>query len=202
MAEFVHKNEVSLSGVVVGMPKYSHENHAVRFYKFPLRIRRLSGQEDELMVVISEYLLEECPVIEGETVHVEGQLRSYNCKTAEKNRLILTVYAQEVCFTQQEYWNEIVLSGVLCKEPHRRSTPLGREICDIMLAVNRIYGRADYIPCIAWGRLAEKIGVMHVGDSLYFEGRIQSRCYQKILETGVEKRTAYEVSVMRLLEDY
>lgn len=201
MAENVHKNEVSLSGVAAGEPEYSHENHTLRFYKFILRIRRLSGQEDELVVVLPEHLLNQTVIEEGARIHVEGQLRSYNCKTDESNHLILTVYAKEIFCVGEEDWNVILLSGVLCKTPHRRSTPLGREICDIMLAVNRIYGRADYIPCVAWGKLAERIGNMNVGEALHFEGRVQSRQYQKNLGTTVEKRTAYEVSVMRLLPE-
>ena len=201
MNEYIHKNEVVLTGTVLTTPEYSHANHEERFYKFSLGILRLSGNSDELVIIISEKLLRQYSVDEGERVTLTGQLRSYNNKAGIGSKLVITVYAQTITYGEEEDRNEIVLGGVLCKNPILRSTPLGREICDMMLAVNRRYGRADYIPCIAWGALANEIGGMSVGNEVAFEGRIQSRTYHKTTETGVECRTAYEVSMMCLLED-
>ncbi len=201
MKESVHKNDVVLTGTVLTIPEYSHTNHDERFYKFLLGIFRLSGNSDELVIIISEKLLKQYPIREGARVDITGQLRSYNNKAGVGSRLVITVYAQTIDCGKVEDCNEIVLSGVLCKNPVLRSTPLGREICDMMLAVNRRYGRADYIPCIAWGALANEIGDMSVGDEVAFEGRIQSRTYRKTTDSGVECRTAYEVSLMRMLDN-
>lgn len=201
MAEYIHKNEVTAAGTVLAAPEYSHENHRERFYKFPLRIMRLSGQADELTVVLAEELLAQAPLCAGMRVSLTGQLRSYNNKTGKGNRLVITVFAKTLRCGAEGDCNEIRLAGVICKAPIRRRTPLGREICDIMLAVNRRYGRADYIPCIAWGALADEIGTLTVGAQLAFEGRVQSRCYTKMTEHGAEKRVAYEVSVMCLASE-
>lgn len=202
MSERTHKNEVTLAGTVLMAPDYSHTNHGERFYKFPLRILRLSGQADELVVVAGETLLREMPVGQGTRLCLGGELRSYNNKSGQGSRLVITVFAH--CLetgADREDQNRILLTGALCKAPVRRRTPLGREICDLMLAVNRRYGRADYIPCIAWGGLAEQTGLLAVGDTLAFEGRVQSRVYHKATEHGTEERTAYEVSVMCLEQE-
>lgn len=199
MTEAIHQNKVILTGTALAQPEYSHSNHGERFYKFPLQIMRLSGQADELIVVAGETLLRDASVQQGVRLHLEGQLRSYNNKSGQGSRLVITVFAHAIDGSAgKEDCNCILLSGVLCKTPVRRSTPLGREICDIMLAVNRRYGRADYIPCIAWGALAEETGRLDVGDPLSFEGRVQSRVYHKATKQGIEERTAYEVSVMCL----
>lgn len=201
MTENIHKNEVMLTGTVLAPPEYSHSNHEERFFKFPLRILRLSGQADELIVMAGEALLQQYSVCRDDRLHLTGQLRSYNNKSGQGSRLVITVFARTFDSGEsEEDQNTILLSGVLCKTPVRRSTPLGREICDMMLAVNRRYGRADYIPCIAWGALAEEIGRRDVGDDLAFEGRVQSRVYHKVTEQGTENRVAYEVSVMCLME--
>ena len=200
MTEYIHKNEVTAAGTVLAPPAYSHENHRERFYKFPLRILRLSAQADELAVVVSETLLAHQPLEAGMHVALTGQLRSYNNKSGQGNRLIITVFAKTLCCEDGADHNEICLTGVICKPPVRRRTPLGREICDIMLAVNRRYGRADYIPCIAWGALAGALGELDVGAPLSFAGRVQSRSYTKLTEEGPQTRVAFEVSVMCLTE--
>lgn len=202
MSEWTHKNEVTLVGVALAAPDYSHTNHGERFCKFPLRVLRLSGQTDELVVIAGETLLRSVPVERGTRLCLQGELRSYNNKSGQGSRLVITVFAY--CLESgagREDQNRILLTGALCKAPVRRRTPLGREICDLMLAVNRRYGRADYIPCIAWGMLAEETGSLAVGDTLAFEGRVQSRIYRKTTERGTEERTAYEVSVMRLEQE-
>ena len=198
MEEHTYENEILLTGTVLAPPEYSHSNHAERFFRFPLQVLRLSGHADELMVLAPERLLQWMTVETGERVSLEGQLRSYNNKSGRGSRLVITVFARTLCRGGKEDRNEIRLSGVLCKPPVRRCTPLGREICNLMLAVNRSYGRADYIPCIAWGLLAEETGMLEVGDPLSFEGRVQSRLYHKMTPQGKEDRTAYEVSVMCL----
>lgn len=198
MTENCHKNEVLLTGRVLTAPEYSHCNHENRFYKFQMELLRLSGQRDVLVVIVGEELLEEMPVQAGKRLTVLGQLRSYNNRTGAGSKLVLTVFAQTLGCAEPQDENVILLTGALCKKPMRRNTPLGREICDIMLAVNRTYGRSDYIPCIAWGALAGEISEMQVGDTLSFQGRIQSRIYHKLTAQGMEQRVAYEVSVMNL----
>jgi len=195
-----NQNHVELCGTVAAPPAFSHENHGERFYRFPLAVPRLSGQVDQLPVVVPAALLDQ--VQYDEPVHVTGQLRSFNNKSGQGSRLILTVLAQSLCpGDEDEPGNTILLSGTLCKPPVFRRTPLGRSICDLMLAVSRRYGRADYLPVIAWGQLALKTGAMSVGDRLTLEGRIQSRVYTKVTDDGPQERTAYEVSMMHLLDE-
>ena len=149
-----NQNYVELWGVAAGEPVFSHENHTRRFDKFPLRVERLSGQSDVPVIVASEALLRVCPVEEGQSLRIVGQLRSFNNKSGQGNRLVITVFAQSIEPGDGSYFNRILLSGALCKKPVLRRTPLGRSICDVILAVNRHYGRADYLPCIAWGQTA------------------------------------------------
>ena len=196
-----NQNYVELWGVAAGEPVFSHENHARRFDKFPLRVERLSGQSDLPVIVAGEELLRACPVREGQSLRVTGQLRSFNNRSGQGSRLVITVFAQTLEPGDGTSFNRILLSGALCKKPALRRTPLGRSICDLILAVNRRYGRADYLPCIAWGRTAVQIAEMDVGTRLTLEGRVQSRTYTKLLESGSEERTAFEVSVMQLVED-
>lgn len=159
---------------------------------------RLSGTPDTLPVLLPEPLLD---TVQTEApLRVQGQLRSFNNRSGVGNRLVLTVYAQAIQPGTGEPCNRILLSGALCKPPIFRRTPLGRSICDLMLAVPRRYGRADYLPAIAWGQLAARCGAMQVGDRLTLEGRVQSRAYQKVTESGTQTRVAYEVSIMRLLD--
>ena len=197
-----NQNYVELWGVAAGEPVFSHENHARRFDKFPLRVERLSGQSDLPVIVAGEELLRACPVHEGQSLRVTGQLRSFNNRSGQGSRLVITVFAQTLEPGDGTSFNRILLSGALCKKPALRRTPLGRSICDLILAVNRHYGRADYLPCIAWGRTAMQIAEMDVGTRLTLEGRVQSRTYTKLLESGSEERTAFEVSVMQLVEDH
>jgi len=195
------QNYVELRGVAAEAPVFSHDNHGRRFLKFPLRVERLSGQCDAPVIVVSEQLLRTLPVEAGMPLHVTGQLRSFNNKSGQGNRLILTVFAQTLEEGDGSHFNRIALAGVLCKQPYLRRTPLGRSICDLILAVNRRYGRADYLPCIAWGQVAAAVAEMSVGERLAFEGRVQSRSYTKMLDTGPEERTAFEVSIMHLTEE-
>ncbi len=195
------QNYVELWGVAEAEPAYSHENHGARFYKFPLRVDRLSGQSDHPVIVVGDRLLAQTPVAAGEGVRVVGQLRSFNNRSGQGSRLVITVLAQELEKCGGGFFNRILLSGVICKQPTLRRTPLGRSICDVILAVNRHYGRADYLPCIAWGQVASVVADMGVGDRLALEGRVQSRCYTKMLDSGPVERTAFEVSVMQLLDE-
>ena len=194
-----NQNYVELWGTVDGECTFSHENHGRRFYKFPLRVERLSGQCDFPVIVINEETAATLTV--GEQMRVTGQLRSFNNKSGQGSRLIITVFAQSIETGDGTPFNRILLSGVLCKQPVLRRTPLGRSICDVILAVNRHYGRADYLPCIAWGQLAIQISEMSVGSRLTLEGRVQSRTYTKQLESGAEERTAFEVSIMQLVNN-
>ena len=187
------RNEVLLEGIALEAPALSHENHGTRFYRFPLQVPRLSGTPDTLPVLAAVRL--------EDPLRVRGQLRSFNNRSGVGNRLVLTVYAQAMEPGSGEPCNRILLSGALCKPPIFRRTPLGRSICDLMLAVSRRYGRADYLPVIAWGQLAVQAARLQVGDTLSLEGRVQSRTYRKVLEDGTaQERVAYEVSAMHLLE--
>ena len=193
------RNEVLLEGRALDAPSLSHENHGTRFYRFCLQVPRLSGKPDTLPVVLPEALL--TGAAGGGPLRLRGQLRSFNNRSGVGNRLVLTVFAQAWEPAAGEPCNRILLSGALCKPPTFRRTPLGRSICDLMLAVSRRYGRADYLPVIAWGQLAVQAARLRVGDALSLEGRVQSRIYRKVLEDGtVQDRVAYEVSAMHLLE--
>jgi single-strand DNA-binding protein len=192
------QNDVLLEGTPLAAPAWSHENHGARFCRFLLQVPRLSGTPDILPVLVPEALASR--VEPGEQLRVRGQLRSFNNRSGVGSRLVLTVYAQRLEPGLGEPRNQILLSGALCKPPILRRTPLGRQICDLMLAVPRRYGRADYLPVIAWGQLAVQAGALAVGDSLALEGRVQSRTYHKVTDQGSEERVAYEVSMMHLLE--
>ena len=195
------RNFVQLRGTAAGEPQLSHENHGQRFCRFPLSVQRLSDQTDLLHVIATARQLEPLLPLEGRRLAVEGQLRSFNNKSGHGNRLVISVFAQSLCGAEAEDLNSIQLRGVICKPPVLRRTPLGRCISDMMLAVNRRYGRADYLPCIAWGQVAMITGHMEVGETLCLEGRVQSRVYTKVVEGCPQERTAYEVSVMHLIEE-
>ena len=192
------RNDVRLEGLVPEPPVLSHENHGTRFFGCQLSVPRLSGQEDLLPVLLPEAMA--ARIQAGEPLRLRGQLRSFNNRSGVGSRLVLTVYAMELEEPTGEACNHIYLTGALCKPPTFRKTPLGRSICDLMLAVSRKYGRADYLPVIAWGQLALRTAKLQVGDPLALEGRIQSRPYQKLTDAGPETRIAYEVSMMHLLE--
>ena len=195
------RNQLYLRGTVLEEPAFSHENHGQSFFRFPFAVRRLSGQEDVLNVIAAGQQLDPLLPIAGQRLSLEGQLRSFNNKSGTGSRLVLSVFPRVIAPTAEEDRNLIRLTGVLCKPPILRRTPLGRCICDMMLAVNRHYGRADYLPCIAWGQVAMLTGGMDVGSPLSVEGRVQSRAYTKVVEGIATQRTAYEVSIMHLLDE-
>ena len=194
-----NENHAVLRGTAAAEPVFSHTNHGVDFFLFPLIVPRLSGAEDRLNVVAPAPLLAGFPLIPGRQVEVAGEVRTFNNRTGPGSRLVITLLARTLTETEEPPCNQLTLSGVLCKPPILRRTPLGREICDLMLAVNRRYGRADYLPCIAWGALAQRCAGLAVGDSVALEGRLQSRLYQKVVEGAVQERTAFEVSVTTLV---
>lgn len=195
------ENTARLVGVVGEEPRPSHQNRGEWYDTFPLIVRRLSQAEDVLNVVLRRELLAACPVRPGMAVRVEGEVRSFNNRTGMVgNRLVITLFAKELAPAEPEtlHVNELHIAGTLCKPPVYRKTPLGKEICDLMLAVNRPYGRADYLPCIAWGRVARQCGACTIGSQLGLEGRLQSRSYTKT-ECGESRvKTAFEVSVMKI----
>ena len=193
------KNEVLLEGTVLAEPEWSHENHGTQFFRIFLQVPRLSGQVDLLPVLLpGAQVVQAGP---GRLHPVGGPRRSSNNPSGVGSRLVLTVYAQELQPGLDEPCNQITLLGALCKPPVFRRTPLGRSICDLMLAAPRRYGRADYLPVIAWGQLAVRASRLEVGASVALEGRVQSRTYHKVTESGqTEERVAYEVSMMRMLD--
>lgn len=192
------RNQAALRGRAVEAPQPSHSNHGVAYYTFPLEVERLSGTADVLNVVLDEALLAQCPVEAGREYELTGEVRSFNNRSGVGSRLVITFFARSIQDMEGEHLNHLELVGVLCKAPNLRRTPLGREICDLLLAVNRRYGRADYLPCIAWGALARSCGELAVGDQVHITGRLQSRKYRKITEGVETERTAYEISVMEL----
>ena len=193
------QNDVLLEGYPASSPEWSHENHGTQFYRFLLEVPRLSGTPDILPVLLRADLLDRAG--NQGPLRIRGQLRSFNNRSGVGNKLVLTVYATDIQPGTGESCNQILLTGSLCKPPIFRRTTLGRSICDLMLAVPRRYGRADYLPVIAWGQLAVQASCLGVGDSLSLEGRVQSRAYHKVTGSGTEERTAYEVSMMHLLEE-
>ena len=189
-------NRVQLCGAVHSAPTFSHENHGVPFYSFSLSIPRLSGVDDVLPILLPATLLDANPISVGEMTSLDGQLRSFNNRSGVGNKLVLAVYAQELQEPLGEPCNQITLTGSLCKPPILRRTPLGRSICDMMLAAPRHYGRADYLPVIAWGQLALQASRLQTSDTITLSGRIQSRSYHKVTDSGTEERTAYEISAL------
>ena len=191
-----HENHVTLIGVPVGPPEFSHSNHGRCFYRFPLEVNRLSGAVDTLQILASESLLRRTKIGEGTALCVMGQIRSYNSRSPDGRHLIISVLADSLELTELPHDNRVTLRGSICKEPIYRRTPLGREICDVMLAVNRSYHRADYLPCILWGNKAREAAYYPVGTELMLTGRLQSRNYIKVLGEESQQRTAYEISVI------
>ncbi len=199
----IPNNEVVLTGTVETDLKFNHEVYGEGFYSFVIRVMRLSDISDLINVTISERLLQDISISRGDTVCVTGQFRSYNNYTENGNRLMLTVFARDINMTPEEVNfknpNSIYLNGFLCKKPVYRTTPFGREITDLLVAVNRAYNKSDYIPCIAWGRNARFAGNLEVGENIKIYGRIQSRDYQKrISETETVTKTAYEISISKM----
>lgn len=195
-------NIINLKGKIISECKFNHEVYGEGFYNFFIETNRLSNSSDILPVTISERLINEKLVKVGNFVEILGQIRSYNCFEENKNRLILTVFVREIKELEEirnKNPNQVTLNGYICKKPMYRTTPFGREITDILLAVNRAYNKSDYIPCISWGRNAIFANKLEVGENLLISGRMQSRLYQKRLENGdISERTAYEVSISKI----
>lgn len=192
-------NIVNLTGALVGEPIYTHEVLGEGFYEMKLAVKRLSDQSDVIPVTISERLLFDQEIFDGKELSVTGQFRSYNRAEDGKSRLILTVFARELYVPSEEQNpNVIDIVGYVCKAPVFRVTPFKREICDLLIAVNRAYNKSDYIPCIAWGRNARYASNFSVGEKVAITGRIQSREYQKTVGDEVITKVAYEVSVTKL----
>ena len=191
-------NSVEISGNIASECVFSHEIYGEGFYTFMLEARRLSGSEDSIKVTVSERILDKDKTSIGSFVYIKGQMRSYNSYVNGASRLIITVFAKEIEYDRFDEKNDVFLDGFICKKPVYRVTPLGREIADMLLAVNRAYNKSDYIPCIAWGRNARFAENMELGENIKVWGRIQSRTYKKHTENGDIERTAYEVSIGRM----
>ncbi|MEZ3488001.1 MAG: single-stranded DNA-binding protein [Lachnospiraceae bacterium] len=201
--KIIENNQVTIMGEIASPFIFSHEVYGEGFYMVDVNVKRLSNSQDNIPLMISERLIDVSQDYTGEFIMVSGQFRSYNRHDEQKNRLVLSVFAREVEFIEEELdgakTNNIFLDGYICKLPVYRKTPLGREIADLLLAVNRPYGKSDYIPCICWGRNARFASTFEVGEHVQIIGRIQSREYiKKLTETETEKRVAYEVSVSKL----
>ena len=201
--KIIENNQVSIMGKIASGFTFSHQVFGEGFYLVDVLVKRLSDSEDRIPLMISERLVDVTQDYEGEYIMVQGQFRSYNRHEEKKNRLVLSVFVREIAFVEEAddsiKTNQIFLDGYICKPPVYRKTPLGREIADLLLAVNRPYGKSDYIPCICWGRNARYASAFEVGGHVLIWGRIQSREYvKKLSETETETRTAYEVSVSKL----
>lgn len=203
MEKIIENNKVTIMGEIVSGFTYSHEIFGEGFYMIDVRCKRLSDNCDTIPVMVPERLMDVTKDYNGELVCIRGHFRSYNCHEGHKNRLILSVFAKEIEFPDEiensTETNQIFLDGYICKEPVYRKTPLGREVGDLLIAVNRPYGKSDYIPCIAWGRNARYASNFRVGERICIRGRIQSREYTKRLgDDNFEVRTAYEVSISKM----
>lgn len=198
--EQMNNNKLQLTGVISREPKYSHEVFGEGFYETMITVPRLSDQTDTIPVTISDRLISQNGIRVGDKVSVVGQFRSYNKTEGEKSRLLLTAFVRDVVDESEiENPNQIDICGYICKPPVYRTTPFKREICDVLLAVNRAYNKSDYIPCILWGRNARFVETLPVGSKISVSGRIQSRKYVKNLGDGMsEERVAYEVSVSKV----
>lgn len=189
-------NTITVRGSLQALPIFSHENHGRQFFRFILEVPRLSGTVDLLPVIVEEQLLSQIDPCAGSMITVTGQIRSHNQRTEGKRHLIIFIFADSMTVEDGEPLNDVYLEGPLCKEPIYRRTPLGREICDVMLAVPRAFRRADYLPCIAWGRTALELSACHTRECIRIFGRLQSRTYTKLTPEGPEERTAYEISAL------
>ncbi len=187
---------VRLCGEVAGAPELSHTGRDGAYYKFPLSVRRLSGTEDIINIVVTEAQARALEVRELPRLYVTGEVRSYNNRTGVGPKLVITVRARELEFTDRDFENSVELTGTVCREPTLRRTPMGREISDLMLAVNRPYGRSDYIPCIAWGAVARRAALWPAGTAVAVTGRIQSRQYIKLEGDQPVEKTAFEISAV------
>lgn len=190
-------NQIRLCGTMETAPVFSHENHGRQFYSFFIGVERLSGTVDRLRVLADQALLSVTDCAWGERILVTGQVRSYNQVDDSGRHLVISVFAETIELTDEEPDDVVTLTGTLCRDPVYRRTPLGREICDGMLAVNRSYRRSDYLPCIFWGRTARQIAALSAGARITLTGRLQSREYNKVLPDGeTVTRTAFEISAV------
>ena len=189
-------NAITIRGSLQELPRFSHENHGRRFYRFVLEVPRLSGAIDYLPVIVEESQVLDLDPCAGDMLTVTGQIRSHNQRMDGVRRLIIFIFAATVTVECGEPLNDVLLEGPLCKDPTFRRTPLGREICDAMLAVPRAFHRADYLPCILWGRIAQEVSQCRTRDRIRIRGRLQSRIYTKLTDEGPQERTAYEISAL------
>lgn len=204
----IENNKIELCGVIASTPELNHKNYGENFYGFRLSCSRKSTEKDMLPIIVSDRLVEIKDLQVGKKISVRGQVRTFNKHISDdKRKLLIMVFARDVREVEEEsesapeFNNNVKLSGYICKPPVYRVTPKGREIADVLIAVNRMYGKADYIPCITWGRNARYAGNLDVGTRIDVEGRLQSREYTKKLDDGTEEiRTAYEISVSRIEE--
>lgn len=198
--EQMNNNKLQLTGIISKEPVYSHEVFGEGFYETMITVPRLSDQTDTIPMTISDRLISQNGIEVGDKVSVVGQFRSYNKLEGEKSRLLLTAFVRDVVSEDEiENPNQIDISGYICKLPVYRTTPFKREICDVLLAVNRAYNKSDYIPCILWGRNARFVQSLPIGTKISVSGRIQSRKYVKNLGNDMsEERVAYEVSVSKV----
>ena len=201
--KIIENNQVTVTGEIISDFQYSHQVYGEGFYMVEVSVNRLSNYADTIPVMVSERLIDTQKSYIGQCIRVDGQFRSYNRHEEKRNRLVLSVFARELEFVSEipegERSNQIFLDGYICKPPIYRKTPLGREIADLLIAVNRSYGKSDYIPCICWGRNARFASTFEVGGHVQIYGRIQSREYvKKLSETEAERRIAYEISVSKV----
>ena len=192
-------NRVELCGTVPEAPHFSHESRGIRFFLFPLETKRLSGAVDKINVIARESLMAALEIEPAGKMRVEGELRSFNNKSGVGSRLVITVFARKLSLCDGEDENSVLLTGTVCKEPVLRVTPMGRQICDVILAVGRHYSRSDYIPVIAWGGQAQDAAMWGVGSRLQVRGRVQSRKYMKMLDGTNLEKTAFEVSAAEIV---
>lgn len=192
----MEQNSIVIRGSLLELPQFSHENHGRRFYRFILEVPRLSGAVDLLPVIAKEETLFRLDPTAGDMLTVTGQIRTHNLRQEGTRHLLIFVFATEILAEDGEPINDAYIQGTLCRPPTYRRTPLGREICDVMLAVPRAFHRADYLPCILWGRTAQEISACQVRDRIEIHGRLQSRIYTKLTEDGAIERTAYELSAL------
>lgn len=193
-----NKNQILLHGKITKQPTFSHSTHGTDYFMFPFSVSRLSGAYDHVKIMAPSSLLEENSITSGDILTIAGDIRSFNNHQTTGRRLVITVHAHTFIREYGEDINNLNLTGTLCKSPIHRRTPLGRDICDMMIAVNRSYGRTDYLPCISWGILAQRCGILTVGTHVSLEGRLQSRVYTKKLEDETQERTAFEISVAEI----
>ena len=189
-------NQIIVRGSLTALPQFSHENHGKKFYRLSLEVPRLSGNVDHLPVIAEEKILNQLDLSGGEMLTVIGQIRSHNIRLDGIRRLLVFIFAADMIAEDAEPLNDLVIEGPLCREPIYRRTPLGREICDAMVAVPRAFNRADYLPCILWGKTAQEISRCHTRDRVRITGRLQSRSYTKLTEEGAVERVTYEISAL------